>query len=69
MSRIFALQFSLISHVLPENVKILSLEPWDEDRFLIRLEHFYGIGEDEAHSQPATVSIKVKMPTIRLSTF
>lgn len=51
---------SLLNRELPANVNLLTLEPWDDQgRLLVRLEHIYGIGEDETFSKPVTVSLKV----------
>lgn len=51
---------SLLSRSLPANINLLTLEPWDDaGRLLLRLEHFYAVGEDESYSRPVTVSLKV----------
>lgn len=56
--KLFKTQFSLMSRSLPDNVHLLTMEPWDEGRILMRLEHFYAVGEDSLLAQPVTFSIK-----------
>merc|ERR1712071_148007 len=42
---------------LPDNVHILTLEPWKDGTHLLRLEHVFDIDEDAVLSQPATVNL------------
>jgi len=42
---------------LPVNIHLLSLEQWDENRILIRLEHFYEINEDFKYSRETQVKL------------
>lgn len=54
----FKTTWSGLQQALPPNVHLLTLEQWLGDDFLLRLEHFYGKGEDPVLSQPATVQLK-----------
>ncbi|XP_046463564.1 lysosomal alpha-mannosidase-like [Daphnia pulex] len=40
---------------LPDNVHILTLEPWRDGTHLLRLEHVYDIGEHSTLSEPVTL--------------
>ncbi|KAI4470603.1 alpha-mannosidase [Holotrichia oblita] len=51
-------EFSGLVNVLPNNVQILTLEPWTENKLLLRLEHIFSKDEDNVLSQPATVNIR-----------
>lgn len=53
------LQFSGLATALPNNVQILTLEPWTNDKVLLRLEHIFSKDEDNVLSQPATLNIGV----------
>lgn len=44
---------------LPENVHILTFEPWKDDTFILRLEHFLEKDEDATLSQAVTIDIEV----------
>ncbi len=44
---------------LPENVRLLSLEQWDESNVLIRLEHTYELNQDTQYGKAVNVSLKV----------
>ena len=54
-------QRSGLSFSLPENVKLLSLEQWDDSSVLLRLEHTYEIHEHPEYGKPVNVSIQVKL--------
>lgn len=43
---------------LPANVHLLTLEPWGDNKLLLRLEHMYENGESSTLSDPVTVSLK-----------
>ena len=54
-----SVQWSAAKSALPPNVHLLTLEQWEGRYFLLRLEHFYAIGEDTELSKPATVNLMV----------
>lgn len=39
---------------LPENVHLLTLEPWKPNQLLVRFEHIVALGEDEQLATPVT---------------
>lgn len=39
---------------MPENVHLLTLEPWKPNQILVRFEHILALGEDEQLAKPAT---------------
>ncbi|XP_060520149.1 lysosomal alpha-mannosidase-like [Cylas formicarius] len=54
----YVTQYSGLKQALPDNVQILTLEPWQGFTFLLRLEHVFEIGEDPLLSKPVTVKLK-----------
>lgn len=44
---------------LPRNVRILTLEPWNENQVLLRLEHLFEVNETKEYSNEVKVNIKV----------
>lgn len=50
-------QWSGLKHPLPENVHLLTLEPWLNGTLLLRLEHMYEKQESEHLSSPVTVDL------------
>ncbi|KAJ8940812.1 hypothetical protein NQ314_010570 [Rhamnusium bicolor] len=50
-------QWSGLQHALPDNVNILSLEPWKESSYILRLEHIMAKDEDINYSKEVTVDI------------
>lgn len=50
--------YSGIAQPFPENVRLLTLEPWKDDTVLLRLEHFYDKTDDPVLSQPATINVQ-----------
>ena len=54
-------QGSLLTHSLPRNIHLLTLEEWNgPNQILLRLEHLYEKDEDSELSTNVTVSLKVK---------
>jgi len=51
--------YSGLMNALPPNVHLLTLEQWKDNRYLLRLEHFYQLDDDpEGLSKPVTVDIR-----------
>ena len=44
---------------LPVNVKLLSLEQWDDSSVLLRLENPFEVNEDSLYGNPVNASLKV----------
>ncbi|XP_060520105.1 lysosomal alpha-mannosidase-like [Cylas formicarius] len=61
------MEFHGLTGSLPENVHILTLEPWRKSSFLLRLEHMYAEGEDTLLSEPAIVDIKDLFSTFKVT--
>lgn len=51
----FHMQKSGLRAPLPDNVHMLTLEPWRDGTHLLRLEHVYDIGEHSTLSEPVTL--------------
>lgn len=54
----YVMSFSGLKRALPDNVQILTLEPWHGMNFLLRLEHYLEKHEDPILSQPVSVNLK-----------
>lgn len=52
------LEYSTLKQALPDNVQILTLQPWDDDTLLIRLEHILAKEEDAQLSKDVTVDLE-----------
>ena len=50
--------FTLLRESLPENVHVLTFEPWKKNQILLRLEHQFDVNEDPELSLPVKVNIK-----------
>jgi lysosomal alpha-mannosidase len=59
-------EFSSLKTPLNDNVHILTLEPWNENTLLLRLEHIMEKDEDENLSQETTVDLSVRKILIHL---
>jgi len=57
LSNDYTKHHSLIGETLPENVYLMTFEPWKLDRFLIRFEHILEKDEDSQLSQPVTFNL------------
>lgn len=51
------LEYSILKQALPDNVQLLTLQPWDDDTLLIRLEHILEKDEDPQLSKDVTVDL------------
>ena len=54
----FKLSTGFLRDSLPDNIHILTLEPWKENQILLRLEHQFDIDEDPRLSLPVKVNIR-----------
>lgn len=48
-----------LDSALPDNVHILTFEPWKDDTYILRLEHILEKDEDATLSQTASVNLAV----------
>lgn len=53
-------QWSGLQHALPPNVHMLTLEQWQGNTYLVRLEHIYEKNEDSSLSKPVNMTMKVR---------
>ena len=53
------MKVKILNKELPENINILTLEPRQNGKYLLRLEHSYGTGENPKLSKQVTVNLKV----------
>lgn len=58
---------------MPENIHLLTLEPWKPDQILVRFEHILAVGEDEQLAKPVTFDFMdvfrpIKVVSIRETT-
>lgn len=57
--QIYQMERSMVNaNVMPENVHLLTLEEWTDDKFLLRLEHIFDVNEHTSLSRPVTFSIR-----------
>ncbi|XP_025017360.1 lysosomal alpha-mannosidase isoform X2 [Tetranychus urticae] len=59
--------FSGLHRKLPINIHLLSLERWDDNKLLIRLEHFFEVNEDLKFSRPRRVSLRDIFDPLRIT--
>ncbi|RWS28463.1 lysosomal alpha-mannosidase-like protein [Leptotrombidium deliense] len=56
-----------LNRKLPANIHLLTLEPLEENRVLLRLEHFFEINEDLKYSRPRRVSLRDLFTPFRIT--
>lgn len=54
----FLFQYSALSLSLPQNVNLMTMEPWKENSILVRFEHILEVNEDPEYSKPAMFNLK-----------
>ncbi|KAF5294473.1 hypothetical protein FQR65_LT01599 [Abscondita terminalis] len=54
----YTMKYSGLKKALPDNVHILTLEPWIGSSYLLRLEHYLEKNDDPILSKPVTVDLK-----------
>lgn len=59
--------FSGLHRKLPVNIHLLSFERWDDNKLLIRLEHFFEVNEDMKYSRPRRVSLRDLFEPLRIT--
>ena len=57
-------RYSALQESLPNNIHLLTLENWDANSKLLRLEHIYQSKEAAKYSQPAVVQLRVRINRI-----
>nr|CAD7429112.1 unnamed protein product [Timema monikensis] len=62
-------QFSGLSISLPDNVNLLTLEPWADKRLLVRLEHILEKNEDSDLSQEVNIDLQRMLSTVTVLSF
>ncbi|KAJ4433199.1 hypothetical protein ANN_15456 [Periplaneta americana] len=67
--KILAMVLLKLLKIVPENIQILTLEPWKENTLLLRFEHIFEKNEDAELSQPATISYELIVFQDIFSTF
>jgi lysosomal alpha-mannosidase len=50
--------WSALTDTLPENVHLLTLDQLSAKEFLVRVEHFFELNEDETYSHPVTFDLQ-----------
>lgn len=58
----FIFQNSSLKMVLPENVYLMTFEPWKTDEYLIRFEHILEKNDDTELSKPVSFDLKDIFP-------
>lgn len=62
MHHLFPFQFSAIGVELPQNIYLMTYEPWKDNSFLIRFEHVLEKTEDPELSKPVTFNLTEVFP-------
>ncbi|XP_076263633.1 lysosomal alpha-mannosidase-like [Rhynchophorus ferrugineus] len=54
----YLMTYSGLNNDLPKNIQILTLEPWKDSTYLLRIEHVFDNDEDSSLSEPVLVKLK-----------
>ncbi len=56
--------WSALSESLPYNVHLLTIDQWTSKVFLVRIEHYFELNEDETYSKPVQVDLQILLNTL-----
>lgn len=56
--------WSALSDVMPLNVHLLTFDQLNLKQYLVRVEHYFELNEDEIYSQPTTIDIQLLFKSI-----
>ncbi|CAF4257999.1 unnamed protein product, partial [Rotaria sp. Silwood2] len=56
--------WSALSDIMPLNIHLLTFDQLSPKEYLVRLEHYFELNEDETYSQPVTIDLQVLFTTI-----
>ncbi|CAF1238466.1 unnamed protein product [Adineta steineri] len=57
-SNLYRQTWSALSDILPSNIHLLTLDQLNEKQYLIRLEHYFELNEDEKYSYPTKINLQ-----------
>ncbi|CAF1050933.1 unnamed protein product [Adineta steineri] len=57
-SSLYHQTWSALSDILPSNIHLLTLDQLNEKQYLIRLEHYFELNEDEKYSYPTKIDLQ-----------
>lgn len=63
-SDIFRQSWSVLSDAMPLNVHLLTFDQLASKRYLVRVEHYFELNEDESYSKPATIDLQTLFKSI-----
>ncbi|UJR12010.1 hypothetical protein I4U23_016188 [Adineta vaga] len=63
-SKIFRQTWSSLTDVMPLNVHLLTFDQLSPKQYLVRLEHYFEIHEDQDYSQPVTIDLQTLFKSI-----
>jgi lysosomal alpha-mannosidase len=56
--------WSALSDLMPMNVHLLTFDQLDLKQYLVRVEHYFELNEDEIYSQPVTIDLQTLFKSI-----
>lgn len=63
-STMYHRNWSALSDVMPLNVHLLTFDQLDLKQYLVRVEHYFELNEDQTYSQPVTFDLQTLFKTI-----
>lgn len=63
-SSMYRRNWSALSDVMPLNIHLLTFDQLDLKQYLVRVEHYFELNEDQIYSQPVTFDLQILFKTI-----